>query len=108
MKYLRDDEEFAKAKSRRFIDTACALLATDSGDGPIGKVIQVTLSESSIPAFSRYQQELQDNARCVAMGLPGFTLPDDPFTFFFLRELAQKNSNKWTKLKVVTSLPAKL
>lgn len=108
MNYLKNEEEFANAKSRRFIDIAAALMATDSGDGPIGTVIQITLSESSIPAFSKYQQSLADTARCVAMGLPGFKLPEDPFTFFFLREVASKGNNKWTKLKIVSSLPAKL
>ncbi len=108
MNYLKTEEEFSNAKCRRFIDTACALMATDSGDGPIGTVIQVTLSESSIPAFSKYQQSLADTARCVAMGLPGFKLPEDPFTFFFLREVTSKGNNKWTKLKIVSSLPAKI
>lgn len=108
MNYLKNEEEFANAKCRRFIDTACALMATDSGDGPIGTVIQVTLSESSIPAFSKYQQSLADTARCVSMGLPGFSLPSDPFTFFFVREVATKNTNRWTKLRIVSSLPAKL
>lgn len=106
--YLRKEEEFASTKVRRFIDIACALMATDSGDGPIGTVIQVTLSESSIPSFAKYQQSLVDTARCVAMGLPGFSLPSDPFSFFFLREVATKGTNRWTKLKIVSSLPAKL
>lgn len=108
IKHLKEVEEFPNTKCRRFVDTAVALLGTDSSDGPIGSVIQVTLSESSIPAFSRYQQELQDKARCVAMGLPGFNLPEDPFTFFFLREVATKGNNKWTKLKIVATLPAKI
>ncbi len=106
--YLKKEEEFPNAKARLFVDTACALMATDSGDGPVGTVIQVTLSESSIPAFSRYQQSLVDTARCVSMGLPGFKLPEDPFQFFFLREVAAKGSNKWTKLKIVSTLPAKI
>lgn len=106
--YLRDEEEFDKTKCRRFIDTAVALMATDSGDGPIGKVIQITLSESSIPAFSRYQQELLDTARCVTMGLPGFKMPEDPFNFFFIREVAKKGNNTWTKLKISSTLPTKL
>jgi hypothetical protein len=101
-------EGFDRAKVRRFIDTGCALLATDNGEGPIGSVIQVTLSESSIPAFSRYQQQLQDNAKCVAMGIPGFTLPADPFTFFMIREAASKGDRRWTKLKISQTLPAKL
>lgn len=108
LEYLRTEEGFAQAKSRRFIDIGAALLGCDSGDGPVGSVIQITLSESSIPSFSRYQQELNDNARCVQMGIPGFKLPADPFTFFVIRELASKGSNKWTKLNIKGSLPVKI
>ena len=108
VEYLRTTEEFANTKCRRFVDMAVALMAADHEDAPIGEVIQVTLSESSIPAFSRYQEQLSNKARCVAMGLPGFTLPEDPFTFFLIREVAKKGDNKWTKLKVESNLPAKI
>lgn len=108
VEYLRTTEEFANTKRRRFVDMAVALMAADHEDAPIGEVIQVTLSESSIPAFSRYQEQLSNKARCVAMGLPGFTLPEDPFTFFLIREVAKKGDNKWTKLKVESNLPAKI
>lgn len=108
VQFLRVEEEFANTKCRRFVDIGCALMATESGEGPIGTVIQVTLAESSIPAFSKYQQSLQDNARCVAMGLPGFTVPEDPFTFFFIREAASKGNKSWTKLKLAKDLPAKI
>lgn len=106
--HLRTVEEFANTKTRRFIDTACAVMATDSGDGPIGKIVQITLSESSIPAFAKHQQSLADTARCVSMGLPGFSLPEDPFTFYFIREVASKGNNKWTKLRIEMTLPAKI
>lgn len=107
--YLKKEEEFENAGKRRFIDIACAVLAADTGeDAPIGKVIQVTLSQSSIPAFSKYQEDLKNTARCVAMGLPGFALPDDPFTFFFIREKASKGDKTWTKLKISATLPNKL
>jgi hypothetical protein len=115
--YLRDDsdegEGFEKAGVRRFIDIACALLSCENAeDAPLNTVIQVTLSQSSIPAFSKYQEDLKNNARCVAMGLPGFVLPEDPFTFFLLRELATKDGKKgkqnWTKLKIVSTLPNKI
>ena len=108
LEYLRTKEEFTNAGSRRFVDMACALMAAEDEDAPIGEVIQVTLSQSSIPAFSKYQEQLTNKARCVAMGLPGFTLPSDPFTFFLVREVAKKNENKWTKLKIESTLPAKL
>jgi hypothetical protein len=109
--YLRDDKEgegFANAKCREFIDTAVALIGTESGDGPIGTVVQVTLSESSMMAFNRSRQTLQDAARAAAMGIPGFTVPEDPFTFYYVREAAQKGDNKWTKLKVLKELPVKI
>lgn len=108
IQYLRTEEDFEGADSRRFIDISCALLAADNVDAPIGTVIQVTLSQSSIPAFSKYQEDLKNRARCVSMGLPGFTLPEDPFTFHFIRELASKGSNKWTKLRIESTLPNKL
>lgn len=109
VQYLQKEEDFDSAKCRRFVDVGGALLACENGeDGPLGTVIQITLSESSIPAFSRYQQELNDKARCVAMGIPGFKLPDDPFTLFFVRELASKGNNNWTKLKILGALPAKI
>lgn len=109
VKYLQEAEDFSSAKCRRFVDVGGALLSCENGDeGPLGTVIQITLSESSIPAFSRYQQELNDKARCVAMGIPGFKLPEDPFTLFFVRELASKGNNNWTKLKILGALPAKI
>lgn len=108
VEYLKNEEDFSKTKSRRFIDTACAVIASDSGDGPIGEVVQITLSESSIPAFAKHQENLANKARCVAMGIPGFSLPEDPFTFFFLREVASKGNNTWTKLRIVQDLPAKI
>lgn len=106
--YLKETEEFTKTKSRRFIDTACAVFASDSGDGPIGEIVQITLSESSIGAFSSYQEKLIGKARAVAMGLPGFSLPSDPFTFYFVREVATKGDNRWTKLRIESNLPTKL
>lgn len=108
VEYLRTEEEFASTKTREFIDMGCALLATDSGDGPVGKVIQITLSETSIPSFSRYQQELKDTARCVSMGLPGFVMPEDPFSLFVVREVASRGTNRWTKLSLTATLPAKI
>lgn len=106
--HLRNHEEFAKAECRRFVDMACALMAAEDEDAPIGEVIQVTLSQSSIPAFSKYQEQLSNKARCVAMGLPGFTLPDDPFSFFLVREVAKKGTQTWTKIRIESTLPAKL
>ena len=106
--YLRKEEEFAQTKTRRFIDTACAVLEADNADAPVSTVVQITLSETSIPAFSKYQQDLQNRARCAAMNLPGFSLPEDPFTFVFVREIATKGSNKWTKLRIEPTVPTKL
>lgn len=109
LNHLHTVEEFTRAKVSRFLNTACALMATDTGDGPIGKVIQITLSETSITSFNRYQQELQDTARCVSMGLPGFKMPADPFQFFYIREVAKmSNGNTWTKLRIASTLPNKL
>lgn len=108
LEYLKNVEDFTKADCRQFIDMACALLGTDSGDGPIGTVIQVTLSSSSIPSFKKYTQSLKDTARCVSMGLPGFVMPENPMQFFLIREAASKGNNRWTKLNFASVLPAKI
>lgn len=103
--YLRDKEGFDRARARRFIDTACLLLGCDSGKLPAGKMIQITLSETSLPTFSKYQNSLIDTARCAELGLPGVQIPEDPFTFYYVRESASKGSNHWTKLKISQTLP---
>lgn len=105
--FLRDVEEFDKASKREFIDCQVAVLGCEDEPEFTG-VVQITLSSSSIPAFKKYQTDLEATAKCVAMGLPGYSLPADPFTFFFIRENAQKNSNTWTKLKITSTLPAKI
>lgn len=107
LEYLRNEEEFDKAGKREFIDTECAVLGSED-EPEFREVLQVTLSSSSIPAFRKYQSDLEANAKCVAMGLAGFRLPEDPFTFYYLRDVASKGSNTWTKLKIVSSLPAKI
>lgn len=106
--YLRKEEGFDKAGSKRYVDLSVAVLGTDSGDIPESGIIQIVLSQSSIPAFTKYQQSLKDKARCVAMGLPNFSMPEDPFTFFVIREVVSANGNKWTKLAFNSNLPAKL
>lgn len=109
VQYLEKEEEFSNVKVRPFIDTACFLLGTESGDGPVGKTVQITLSKTSMSSFSRYQQELVDNARAVSMGLPFAKLPEDPFTFYFIVERVQDaKGKKWDKLKIEAVLPAKL
>ena len=107
--HLRNTEGFDKASCKKYVDLACALLGSDTGDGPVNSgVIQVTLSPSSIPSFSRYQQSLKDQARCVAMGLPGFTMPEDPYTLFLVREVVAANGNRWSKIVFHSTLPAKI
>lgn len=107
IKYLRDTEEFDKAGKREFVDIQVAVLGSEEEPDFTG-VVQVTLSSSSIPAFKKYQTELEAAAKCVAMGLPGYKLPEDPLTFYFIREAAEKGKNSWTKLKIASSLPAKI
>jgi hypothetical protein len=106
--YLKTVEEFTRAKVRRFLDMSCAVLGADGSDAATGQIIQITLSESSIPSFQSYQQDLTQKAKAVAMGLPGFVLPEDPLKFYFIREVATKGDNEWTKLRVASTLPAKL
>lgn len=105
--HLRTVEEFDKASRREFIDCQVAAMGAEAEPDFTG-VIQITLSSSSIPAFKTYQSNLEATAKCVAMGLPGYSLPEDPFTFYFIREAAEKGKNRWTKLKIAATLPAKI
>ena len=104
--FLRN-EGYDKAESKRYVHTACAVLDSEDGTHEPGQIVQVTLSQSSLPSFSAYQEKLKTAARAVAMGIPGFSLPADPFTFFYICEAAAKGSNNWTKLKVESQLPKK-
>jgi hypothetical protein len=108
VQYLKNEEDFERASKRDFIDVQCAVL--DCEDQPdFHEIIQITLSSSSIPAFKSYQSDLNAKAKCVAMGLPGFSVPENPFEFFFIREDAEnKKSQTWTKLVIKSSLPAKI
>lgn len=105
--FLREEEEFEKAAKREFIDTEVAVLGCEDEPEFTG-VIQITLSSSSIPSFRKYQTDLEATAKCAAMGLPGYKLPEDAMTFYFLREVAQAKGNTWTKLRIVSTLPAKI
>ena len=104
--FLRN-EGYDKAESKRYVHTACAVLDSEDGTHEPGQIVQVTLSQSSLPSFRAYQEKLKTAARAVAMGIPGFSLPADPFTFFYICEAAAKGSNNWTKLKIESSLPKK-
>jgi hypothetical protein len=107
LEHLRTVEEFEKASMREFCDTQVAAMGSE-GEPDFTGVIQVTLASSSIPAFKNYQTKLEAEAKCVAMGLPGYALPADPFTFYFIREAAEKGKNRWTKLRIAATLPAKV
>jgi len=107
LEYLRKEEEFENAGKREFSDTEVAVLGSEEEPGFTG-VVQITLSSSSIPAFRKYQTDLEATAKCVAMGLQGYTLPTDPFTLYFIREAAEKGKNSWTKIRLSATLPAKV
>lgn len=107
VEHLRTVEDFDKASRREFIDTECAVVGCED-EPDFREVVQITLSSSSIPAFRKYQSDLEATAKCVAMGLKGYALPADPFEFYFLREAASKGTNTWTKGKIVANLPAKI
>lgn len=104
--YLQKEEQFDKAGKREFIDVQAAVLDCEE-EKDFHEIVQITLSASSIPAFRKYQSDLEARAKCVQMGLPGYTLPEDPFTFYFIREAAEKGKMTWTKLRIATALPAK-
>lgn len=107
LKYLREEEDFDKASRREFVDLQVAVMGSESEPDFVG-VIQVTLASSSIPAFRKYQSDLEATAKCVAMNLAGYSLPADPFTFYLIREAAEKGKNRWTKIRIASTLPAKV
>lgn len=107
LEYLRTEEDFDKASKREFIDCEVAVLGSEE-EPDFHEIVQVTLSSSSIPSFKRYQSDLEAKAKCVAMNLPGFSLPESPFEFYFIREDAEKGRNTWTKLKIASTLPVKI
>lgn len=105
--YLKTEEDFDRASKRDFIDVQCAVLDCED-QSEFHEIIQITLSSSSIPAFKQYQNDLNARSKCAAMGLPGYSVPENPFQFFFIREDAANNKNQtWTKLAIKTNLPAK-
>jgi len=107
--FLRSSD-YPEAKKSKFVDVAAVVHDTDSaaGKAKVGEVIQVTLTQTSIPSFAKYQEQLNMKAKAFARGIPGIKLPENPFDFYFLREVTTKGDNTWTKLKVVTTLPTDL
>lgn len=107
VEYLKTEEDFEKAGKREFIDVEVAAMGSEE-EPDFNEIVQITLSSSSIPAFRSYQTKLEATAKAVSMNLPGYTLPEDPFTFYFIREAAEKGKNTWTKLRIANTLPAKV
>lgn len=105
LEFLKNSD-WANASSSRYIDVACVVHDGESKAAKelAGEVICVSLSKSSIPSFSSYQEKLNMKAKALARGIPGVVVPADPFTFFFQAEAAEKGDNKWTKLKVSDKL----
>lgn len=108
IEHLRD-EGFKDAKLRQFLDTEVAILGCEA-DPEFRGVVQITLSPTSVTAFNSYQADLMGKAKCVQMGLPGYSLPENPFQFFLVREGAEdkKKNRTWTKFKICSNLPAKI
>ena len=106
--HLRGDQGCNLAKASTYVDVAFAVAECESNSTEfIGEVVQIVLSPSSATGFTSYQEKLKATAMCVAKGLPGFKLPEDPFHFYFLVEDASKGDNEWAKLKVLAKLPTK-
>jgi hypothetical protein len=105
--HLQTEGDYPEAKKSRYIDISFFLQAAEDSDSEmIGEVIQITLSQSSIPSFSSYQEGLRMKAKVAARGI-AVKLPEDPFTFYFGAESASKDGNNWTKLNVSTKQPTK-
>lgn len=101
-------EGYDQAKARMFVDIEAVILEAESTTDMNGEIVQITLSQSSLPSFNRYQERLKGIARAISRGVPGMKLPEDPFTFYLLRQLASAKGNNWTKLEVLSKLPAKI
>ena len=106
LNFLKKEEELSKASSRLFVDCAVAVLGSET-DECIGEVVNISLSSSSIRSFEKYQNELNAKARCAAMGIKGFDLPDNPFQFYFITEDATNGNNEWTRIRISSDLPSK-
>lgn len=100
------ESDFPKAAASRFIDIAFAVRDAEkqAGKAMVGEVITVSLSKSSIPSFSQYQDKLNMAAKMIERGIPGIVLPEDPFTFYMTAEAASKDGRDWTKIKVSDKL----
>ena len=102
------DSDWPKASASRYIDVACVVHEgeTKSAKELAGEIICISLSKTSIPSFAQYQEKLNMKAKAIARGIPGVTIPADPFTFYFGTEAASKDGKDWTKLKVTDKQPS--
>lgn len=105
VEFLKQND-WLKASASRFIDVAVVVHDADTTAGKemAGEIICVSLSKSSMPSFQQYQEKLNMKAKAVARGIPGVAIPDDPFTFYMIREAASKDGKDWTKIKVSDKL----
>lgn len=107
VKFLQTEHGYETANFRRFIDISCVVHEAESEDVFNGEIVQITLTQSSIPSFSQYQEQLKQKAVAVASGVVGVKVPADPFTFYLMAIAASANGNDWVKLQVVNKLPTK-
>lgn len=100
------DSDWLKASASRYIDVACVVHEGEkqAAKDLAGEIICISLSKSSIPSFSSYQEKLNMKGKAAARGIPGVVVPADPFTFYFICEAASKDGKDWTKLKVSDKL----
>ena len=109
VQYLHSETDYSKADMRRFIDIGFVVEEGENSTDLVGEIIQITLSSSSIKSFTSYQEQLTMKARAIARGVKNVTLPEDPFTFYFIRESASDGKGKsWTKLRVSPTLPTQV
>jgi hypothetical protein len=104
------DNDWPDAAPSAFIDVACIVHEGESAASKemAGETICVSLSKSSIPSFSKYQSDLEMKAKAIKRGgilASMVKVPEDPFTFYFVAEPAEKPGMAWTKLKVTAKLP---
>lgn len=99
------EEGFDRCSDRPFVDIECIVHDSQKDVGLAGEVIQISLSSSSLPSFKKYQTNLKAKATAIKNGLKNVSIPEDPFTFWFVCEDAKNGDNEWTKLNVTDKQP---
>jgi len=102
--YLRTTEGLSDADCKPYMNIALCVVSSDKGEKsgiPVGEVVALVLSKTSMTSFTAYEEKLKLSARAAAMGLPVKPISGDPFMLRFGAEVANNNKGQsWTKMTV--------